>query len=109
MVVNKEELTAEKLLKRQLSLDLLAQLPEPKNVWKYFLLLTEYPRKSHNLDVITKVLLDLAPKLGVKADVDAEGNIRFRKFVFVLIFLLRTKLIIINNNYLQDNKIIIAE
>lgn len=78
-MANHEELAANKLLKRALSLELLEKLPEPKAVWKYFLYLTEYPRKSHNLGVISKALLDLAPKLGVQADVDEAGNIRFRK------------------------------
>lgn len=71
-------LAAETLLKRAESLKLLAELPEPKSLWKYFLLCTETPRPSHELDTFRSKLSGLAEHLNCTAETDKAGNVRFR-------------------------------
>ena len=86
------------------SISLYEALSEPKNVWKYFLLLTETPRPSHKyaifliisgigllirvfsstlnrLERATEVMLKVAELLKCDAEVDQAGNIRLRKYV----------------------------
>lgn len=72
---------ATKLLKRKESLALLEKLPQPKNIWKFFLLCTETPRPSHKLDLFRSVLTSLAKDLDCESSVDSAGNVCFRAYV----------------------------
>eukprot|EP01084_Bolivina_argentea_P049296 90678_1 len=58
---------------------LLAEMPEPKLVFKYFMKCLETPRPSGKLDKMRNVLKSLANKLGVTYNVDKVGNVCLRK------------------------------
>lgn len=62
------------------SLQLLEQLPRScRNVFKWFLLLTETPRPSFQTEPIQTVLKAVARSLQAELEVDAAGNLRLRK------------------------------
>jgi hypothetical protein len=75
--------TTQELLKRPESFQLYDQLSEPKDVWKYFLMLTETPRPSHDLDLVRSKFLQIAEKIGCEASTDAAGNVLIRKYVVI--------------------------
>ena len=75
------KMDATKLLKRKESLALLENLPQPKNIWKFFLLCTETPRPSHKLDLFRSVLTSLAKDLDCESSIDSAGNVCFRAYV----------------------------
>ncbi|KAL6062404.1 Aminoacyl-histidine dipeptidase [Balamuthia mandrillaris] len=67
-------------LQRECNKELLAQLPEPKEVWAFFLMLTEIPRMSSHLDALRQHLLQLAESWeGCQGFTDEIGNVLIRK------------------------------
>ena len=67
----------------QLTLDhniqLLPRLNEPASLWRYFLVCTETPRPSHNLDGFRKRLFAIAREHKCDVESDDAGNVVIRK------------------------------
>ncbi|KAJ5072918.1 aminoacyl-histidine dipeptidase [Anaeramoeba ignava] len=59
--------------------ELLKKLGEPKELFQYFLALTEIPRVSGNVKPISEALIDFAKKHKIEVKTDKTGNILFRK------------------------------
>eukprot|EP00762_Andalucia_godoyi_P003772 ANDGO_08567.mRNA.1 Cytosol non-specific dipeptidase len=71
--------SASAILRLPESLALLESLPaKSRNVWKWFLLLTETPRPSHQPEPIIPTLVKAAQLLNVDVEVDSANNVRFR-------------------------------
>mmetsp|Transcript_95173 Transcript_95173/g.116523 ORF Transcript_95173/g.116523 Transcript_95173/m.116523 type:complete len:587 (+) Transcript_95173:62-1822(+) len=60
-------------------LDLLSQLPEPKLLFKHFMLCLQTPRPSGKLNKIHNALKDVAKILDVEYNEDTIGNVVLRK------------------------------
>lgn len=59
--------------------ELLARLPEPKNVWRHFFELCKVPRGSGNCEGIRNRLIEIAHGMGCEAEADEAGNLILRK------------------------------
>lgn len=51
----------------------------PQNVWKHFYQLTQIPRPSGHMELVTKFLVDFGKGLGLETFVDEVGNVIIRK------------------------------